>query len=537
MCPNESELARLTGLPTDTEEQVLAAARQLQDHGAHSVLVTLGSRGALLLQPDGAVLRQAALLAEGSSVVDTTAAGDAFRAAFAVGLAEGRGLQDCLRFASAAGGLAVSRLGAMPSLPRREETERLAGLASTSESGSSGSGTCAGATSGPGSCAAGAGNAAAAAAASTTVGSNRSATAAAAAGLADVPPAECHYHFASRLNSMKARRDLAGPADGGNDVEGWILRQSRVPGLSLVDLNHPQHTTDGLGSVAKAKEALERAGMAAGAICIRFPEDRFALGAFSHPDAAVRRQAVDLATEGCRWAAQLGAQDLIVWPQFDGYDYSFQVDYHAAWQRTVHSYRQLADACPAGMRVSLEYKPTDESTRWAIVPSTGAALLLVKEVDRPNFGLTLDLGHLAMAGENPAQSVAAVGAAGKLFGMQLNDAHVKLGAEDGLAFASVNPTSALELVRWLQRVHPPGLHIYFDTFPRKEDPVREAAYNIRRFKALWARAARLAGAGIDRFADAHDAMGALELLERVEEGHLQGTGEAAGAAGAGAATA
>lgn len=77
--------------------------------------------------------------------------------------------------------------------------------------------------------------------------------------------------------------------------------------------------------------------------------------------------------------------------------------------------------------MSLEFKPTDESTRFSIVPSTGAALLLARDVDRPNFGLTLDVGHLLMAGENPAQSVAAVGAAGKLFGMQVGmAANVKL---------------------------------------------------------------------------------------------------------------
>ena len=72
------------------------------------------------------------------------------------------------------------------------------------------------------------------------------------------------------------------------------------------------------------------------------------------------------------------------------------------------------------MRVSLEFKPTDEATRFSVVPSTGAAILLAREVDRPNFGLTLDVGHLLMAGENPAQSVAMVGAAGKLFGMQVS---------------------------------------------------------------------------------------------------------------------
>lgn len=58
-----------------------------------------------------------------------------------------------------------------------------------------------------------------------------------------------------------------------------------------------------------------------------------------------------------------------------------------------------------------------------------------------------------------------------------------------------------------------------------EDPVREAEYNIRRARALWTRAARLAAAGIDRFADSHDALGALELLEEDEAA----AGAAAGA--------
>ena len=73
---------------------------------------------------------------------------------------------------------------------------------------------------------------------------------------------------------------------------------------------------------------------------------------------------------------------------------------------------------------------------------------------------------MLLAGENPAQSVALAAGAGKLFGLQLNDAHVRLGAEDGLAFGSANPVAALELVRWLQRSRFDG-HVYFDTFPRR----------------------------------------------------------------------
>jgi hypothetical protein len=125
---------------------------------------------------------------------------------------------------------------------------------------------------------------------------------------------------------------------------------------------------------------------------------------------------------------------------------------------------------------------------------------------------------MVQAGENPAQSVAMAAAEGRLFGLQLNDVHPRLGAEDGLAFGSVNTMAALELVRWIQKVGFEG-HIYFDTFPANEDPVREAGYNIRRFKALWEQAARLSRR-LDVLASQHDALGVLELLEAVDSGRM-----------------
>lgn len=70
---------------------------------------------------------------------------------------------------------------------------------------------------------------------------------------------------------------------------------------------------------------------------------------------------------------------------------------------------------------------------------------------------------------------------------------------------------ALELVFWLRKLRYSG-HIFFDTFPLNEDPVREARYNVRRFRAMWAAAGRLAGA--ERCMAGHDALCALELLEQ-----------------------
>mmetsp|Transcript_54013 Transcript_54013/g.126125 ORF Transcript_54013/g.126125 Transcript_54013/m.126125 type:complete len:391 (-) Transcript_54013:105-1277(-) len=126
ICPNETELERLTGMPTDSEEKVVAAARKLQGRGVKNVLCTLGSDGAVLVTADGKVLRQSSFPVPGGKVVDTTGAGDCFRAAFAVALVEGRPLQECMKFAAAAGALTVSRMGAVPSLPTRAEVASLA---------------------------------------------------------------------------------------------------------------------------------------------------------------------------------------------------------------------------------------------------------------------------------------------------------------------------------------------------------------------------------------------------------------------------
>lgn len=102
LSPNETELARMTGLPTDTEEQIVEAARALQALGVSTVLVKLGADGALLV--DESVMRVPAFKVD--NVVDTTGAGDCFTASFCVGLLEGRSYGDAMRFAGALAGCA-----------------------------------------------------------------------------------------------------------------------------------------------------------------------------------------------------------------------------------------------------------------------------------------------------------------------------------------------------------------------------------------------------------------------------------------------
>ncbi len=118
---NESETALLTGLPIDSLVRVEAAAGALRASGVGVVILTLGERGALLAQAGSTQ----AFPVFRVTVVDTTAAGDAFMGGLGVALAEGQSLAESIRWGNAAGALAATQLGAQPSLPTRRAVEKL----------------------------------------------------------------------------------------------------------------------------------------------------------------------------------------------------------------------------------------------------------------------------------------------------------------------------------------------------------------------------------------------------------------------------
>jgi ribokinase len=119
LIPNELEATALTGFAVTGQDSAEAAAVTLRSAGAETVVVTLGSQGALAVSPQGTIHVPAFPV----NAVDTTAAGDAFVAAFSVATCEGKSLSETLLFASAAGALAATRRGAQPSLPLREDVD------------------------------------------------------------------------------------------------------------------------------------------------------------------------------------------------------------------------------------------------------------------------------------------------------------------------------------------------------------------------------------------------------------------------------
>jgi xylose isomerase len=220
-----------------------------------------------------------------------------------------------------------------------------------------------------------------------------------------------------------------------------------------------------------------------------YTDPGFRLGAFTHPEAQVRRAAIDITRRGLDALAEMGGQIMTLWLGQDGVDYSFQGDYAAMWDATVEALAEVADHNPA-LDIAVEYKP-NEPRAFALLPDLGMNLLALAEVNRPNTGITLDFAHVLYAGEIPAQVASLVARKSRLLGVHLNDGYGK--RDDGLMVGSVHPVQTVELFLELDRIGYDGV-IYFDTFPDPGglDPVAEAAANVHMADRLRSVAARLA---------------------------------------------
>lgn len=117
--PNETEAEKLTGIRVENDDDAAKAARVLHEKGIGIVMITLGSRG-VWVSHDGQGRRVPGFKVQ---AVDTIAAGDTFNGAFVTTLLEGTALDEAIRFAHAAAAIAVTRKGAQPSVPWREEID------------------------------------------------------------------------------------------------------------------------------------------------------------------------------------------------------------------------------------------------------------------------------------------------------------------------------------------------------------------------------------------------------------------------------
>jgi len=174
------------------------------------------------------------------------------------------------------------------------------------------------------------------------------------------------------------------------------------------------------GDLNALKKLLSDHGYGVSAVNVRSRRDgRWLRGSFSSASRREREEVIDDFKRAMDAAVDVGSTRISTCPLNDGHDYVFEMNYFDAYDYAQETFDAICRHNPA-VRVCIEYKWNDPRTR-CLFATAGETLSFCQSVGAENLGATLDIGHSIQGGERPAQSVALLQRAGKLFYVHLND--------------------------------------------------------------------------------------------------------------------
>lgn len=274
--------------------------------------------------------------------------------------------------------------------------------------------------------------------------------------------------------------------------------------LCYVDLNFPEHTST--SPPEKMRLLLEENGLALNGVALRFRAE-YINGELGNANPIIAQKALDLCFAACDYCRAAGGEVITIWLGYDGFDYSFQINYMNVWNQLVIAFQKIADYA-SDLQISIEYKPF-QPRAYAFIDSMGGLGMMLHEINRPNIGVTLDYCHMLMKHENPAYGVDIFGSRKQLFGIHLNDGYGL--NDDGLMIGTASPVKTLELLYYLRKHQYNGV-IYFDTFPIIEKALKETQQNIEMIKMLDNAIEELGVEKIQKIIDTNDATEANKLV-------------------------
>jgi xylose isomerase len=310
------------------------------------------------------------------------------------------------------------------------------------------------------------------------------------------------WHFGQYVDRYAT--DGYGPAI---DTQQAIELAGQVGDLAVVDLTYPFDPVDLPAS--QVGDALKRAGLRAIAVTPQIYTRRFSRGAFTNPDAAVRREAIELVAQAAAVARELGCDYVKLWPGQDGWDYPFQVDHAEVWQWSLEALRELATRFD-DLRFAIEYKPR-EPRNTMVFSSMAKTLLAIEEIGLPNIGVLLDFGHSLYGGESPADAARLAIARGRLFAIDVNDNY--RGWDDDMVVGSVHLVETFEFFHALREAGWQGVW-QLDQFPFREDSVQAARAGIRAMRHIHRALGAIDRDGLLAAQRAQDALGAQRIAQR-----------------------
>jgi xylose isomerase len=292
-------------------------------------------------------------------------------------------------------------------------------------------------------------------------------------------------------------------------IEERFKLAAGVEGVAGLEMHYPTEVTD--ANHRDLKKLADDLGMKIVQLAPHLWVDpRWKFGQFANPDAKLRRQAIDLAKQTMDIASAMEAEIMVYWPAQDGYDYPFQIDHRKALDWLVEGLSAWADHNP-DQKVVVEYKAF-EPRAHILLPTIGHCMTIVNEINRPNLGINIDMGHAFMMKENLAESIALCSRYGKLFHTHWND-NWKL-FDDDVIVGTVNLWETLEALFWLEEWDFRGW-FGLDLFPYREPPEKAMDESIRNLKFGYELLDRVPRQELRQCFQSSDAIRISQLMRRM----------------------
>jgi xylose isomerase len=290
--------------------------------------------------------------------------------------------------------------------------------------------------------------------------------------------------FSANASFFGLRQDRFNLYQPARTLEEKFALIAQVEGLTGIELKYPADLQD----VNRVRVLCDTYGLTIAAVNVDTKDvSQFLHGALSAASAATRDQAASRLREGMDVAAALGVNIVTTCPISDGYDYAFQVDFVSAWGYFVETIRNVVSH-RADVDLLLEYQPHEPHAR-NLLNNVGKVLHVCAEVNAPNLGANLDIGHSFAAGESPAEAVALLASKGLLRYLHTND-NTGDGGDWDMVSGTVHFWHWLETLYTLERV---GYDGWFgaDIMPKHMSPVEAYSSNIAMIQRMSALIERL----------------------------------------------
>jgi xylose isomerase len=261
--------------------------------------------------------------------------------------------------------------------------------------------------------------------------------------------------------------------------EDMVKQAAEIDGVTGVELVGTWDVTE--ENVGRVGELLTRHNLECVSIIPdHFSQKRWGRGTFSAKDPDVRAQAAEDTCKAAEIAQRLKCTLVNIWPGQDGYDYPLQSYFTEERQWMKEGLFSVCSRYP-DIRFALEYKMKEPRTH-CFLARCADTLLMAKEIDLPNVGVTIDVGHSLLAYENVAEAVVMLKMYGdKLFHLHFNDNYRSW--DDDMIVGSVHLVEYLELLFWLKEIEYSGWYS-MDQYPYREDAQEALRESIEFIKGL-----------------------------------------------------